>query len=208
MTFDKETAARLESLYRQHLEEAFQETFTFDSITVGQSHDTFDQDAFHVYVVYHGDGRLLDPAKLNRISSLMVDKAAELGIENTIIESYVDSQEYDGDLDRVEEPLEEISGDQNWHGMLNVAKRVLNTEGVPDDAVLSLGVERSYFAMYHALCYNNARALAGSPRQPHPYDWSRVYMGMDEGTITERLRQYRPQASDTVNDFGSAFAVL
>ena len=35
MTFDKETAARLESLYLEHLEEAFQETFTFDSITVG-----------------------------------------------------------------------------------------------------------------------------------------------------------------------------
>ena len=121
-------------------------------------------------MVYRGDGRLLDPAKLNRISSLMVDKAAKLRIENTIIESYVDSREYDGDVDIVEEPLEQISGDLQWHGMLNVAKRLLNTDTLPDDAELSLGVERSYFAMYHALCHNNARALVGSPREPHPYD--------------------------------------
>ena len=49
----------------------------------------FDQDAFHLTVAYDGDSRLLDPAKLNRISSLMIDRAAELGIENTLIESLI-----------------------------------------------------------------------------------------------------------------------
>ena len=110
MTSDKETAAHLESLYREHLEEAFQGTFIFDSITVEPAQNIFDYDAFHVTVVYDGDARLLDPAKLNRISSHMVDEAVELGIENTIIESYVDSREYARQVVRVEEPLEEISG--------------------------------------------------------------------------------------------------
>ena len=127
MALDKETSERLESLYQQHLDEAFHGTAIFDPITVEVTQNMFDQDAFHVTVAYHGDGRLLDPAKLNRISSLMVDEAAELGIENTIIESYVDSREYDGDVDVVEEPLEEISGNQDWHGMLNIARRFLNT---------------------------------------------------------------------------------
>ena len=62
--------------------------------------------------------------------------------------------------------------------------------------------------MYHALCHNNARTLAGSLRERRREDWSRVYMGMEEGTIAARFRQYRPQASDEVNDFGTAFAIL
>ena len=104
MAFDKETAARLESLYREHLEEAFQRTFRFDPITVELTQNMFDQDAFHVTVAYDGDGRPLDPAKLNRISSVMVDEAAELGIESVLIESYVDSREYGGQVADADEP--------------------------------------------------------------------------------------------------------
>ena len=208
MAFDKETAARVESLYREHLEEAFQGTLTFDPITVEPTQNMFDRDAFHVTVAYHGDSRLLDPAKLNRISSLMTDNAAELNIENTILESYADSREYAGQEPRVQEPLDEISGNQDWHGMLNIARRFLNTGNLPNGAELSLGVDRCYFAVYHALCHSNARALAGNPRERRQDDWSRVYMGMNESTITARLRHYRPQASDEVNDFGAAFAIL
>ena len=74
----------------------------------------FDQDAFHATVVYDGDSRMLDPAKLNNISSLMTDKAVELDVENTLIESYVDSREYAGQVARIEEPLEEITGNRSW----------------------------------------------------------------------------------------------
>ena len=208
MAFDKETAARLESLYQEHLEEAFQKSLTFDPITVELTQNMFDQDAYHVTVAYDGDSRLLDPAKLNNISSLMIDRAAELGIENTVLESYVDSREYTGQEARVEDPLDEISGNRPWHEMLNIGRHFLNTESLPNEAVLSLGVDRSYFAMYHALCHSNARALAGSPRERRRDDWSRVYMGMDENAIVERFRQYRPQASDEVKGFGATFAII
>ena len=208
MAFDKETAARLESLYREHLKEAFQETFTFDPITVELTQNMFDENTFHVFVVYDGDSRLLDPSKLNRISSLMTDRAVELGIENTILESYADSREYAGQLGRVEEPLDEISGNRSWHEMLNIGRHFLNTGNLPNEAELSLGADRSYFAVYHALCHSNTGALAGSPRERRRDDWSRVYMGMDENTIVARFRQYRPQASDEVKDFGAAFAIL
>ena len=208
MAFDKETATRVESSYREHLEETFQGTLTFDPITVEPTQNMFDEDAFHVFVAYNGDARLLDPAKLNRISSLMIDRAAELGIENTILESYVDSREYAGQVDRVEEPLEEISGNQDWHGMLNIARRFVNTGNRPNEAELATSVDCCYFAMYHALCHSNARALAGNPRERRRDDWSRVYMGMDENTIAARFRQYRPQASGEMNDFGATFAIL
>ena len=208
MAFDKETAARLESLYREHLEEAFQGSLTFDPITVEPTQNMFEYDAFHVTVAYNGDSPLLDPAKLNRISSLMVDEATDLGVENTIIESYVDSREYTGQEARVEDPLDEISGNRPWHEMLNIGRHFLNTESLPNEAVLSLGVDRSYFAIYHALCHSNARALAGRPWQRRTKDWTKVYMGMEESTIAERFRQYRPQAPDPVKDFGATFAIL
>lgn len=208
MPFDKETAARLESLYREHLEEAFQGTFTFEPISVQLTHNMFGQDAFHITAAYNGDSRLLDPAKLNRISSLMIDRAAELGIENTLIESYADSREYGGHVGRADEPLDEISGNQDWHDLLNLARRFLNTDNPPNETELSTGVDRCYFAVYHALCHNNADALAGRPQAQRREDWTRVYMGMDESSIAERFRQYRPQAPDEVQDFGAAFAIL
>ena len=113
MSFSKETAMQVKSLYRGLLEEAFQGTFTFDPISVELTQNMFDQDTFHLTVAYDGDVRLLDPANLNRISSHMVDKAAELGIENTIIESYVDSGEYAGQEPGVDEPLAETGGNLN-----------------------------------------------------------------------------------------------
>ena len=208
MTYSDETAVQLESLYRQHLEEAFQGTLAFDPITVEVAGNMFDRDAFHVTVVYHGDGRLLKPAALNRISSLMVDEASELGIGHTIIESYADVREYVGPEPRIDEPLAEIIGNRPWHEMLNIARRFLNTGDRPNEAELSLGVDRSYFAMYHALCHSNAQSLAGRLRKERPGDWSRVYMGMDENSITPRFRHYRSQGSQPVNDFGAAFAIL
>ena len=208
MAFDKETAARLESLYQQHLEEAFQGTLTFDPITVELTQNMFNQDAFHVTVAYDGDSRLLDPAKLNSISSQMVDKAAELGIENTLIESYADRREYSGQVGRADEPLDEIRGNQDWHDLLNLARRFLNTDNPPTETELSTGVDRCYFAMYHALCHSNADALAGRPQAQRREDWTKVYMGMDESSIADRFRQYRPQASNEVRDFGAAFAIL
>ena len=208
MTYNDETAVQLESLYRQHLEEAFQGTLAFDPITVEVTENMRDLPAFQVTVVYDGDGRLLDPARLNRISSIVTDRAAELGIENTVLESYVDSREYTGQEARVEDPLDEISGNRPWHEMLEIARHFLNTETIPNEAVLSLGVDRSYFAMYHALCHSNAQALAGRLRKGRPDDWSRVYMGMDENAIVARFREYRPKGSHPANDFGSTFAIL
>ena len=208
MTYSDETAVQLESLYRQHLEEAFQGTLAFDPITVEVTGNMFHRDAFHVTVVYHGDGRLLEPATLNRISSLMVGEASELSIEHTIIESHADVREYVGQEPRIDEPLAEIIGNRPWHEMLNIARRFLNTGNLPNEAELSLGVDCCYFAMYHALGHSNAQSLAGSPQAQRRDDWSRVYMGIDENTIVERLRYYRTQASNEAKDFGAAFAIL
>ena len=208
MAFDKETAAKVETLYREHLEEAFRGTLTFHSITVELTENMIDQDAFHVVVAYDGDGWLLDPAKLNRISSQMVDQAIGLAIENTILESFVDHREYTGQYARAEGPLERVSRNTKWQALLDIARDPLTSQDPPTVTELNLAVDRCYFAMYHALCRINARSLAGTIRTQRPDDWLKVYMGMDEGSIADRFRQYRPKASQAVNDFGATFAII
>ncbi len=213
MALSEETPARVQSLYREHLEESFQgtlrETLRFDPIRVELTRNQFDREALHVTVVYDGGHGLLDPAKLNRISSLMAGRAAELGIEDTILESYVHRLEYTGQREFVEDPLEQAGDNgKRWQELLNIAREPLGRRDPPTGTELNLAVDRCYFAAYHALCHSNAQALAGGLRKRRPDDWSRVYMGMDEGTIVERLRQYRRQGSRPVGDFGAAFAVL
>ena len=214
MAFSEETAARVQSLYREHLEGSFQgtlrETLRFDPIRVELTRNQFSTwDALHVTVVYDGGHGLLDPAKLNRISSLMADRAAELGIEDTILESYVHRLEYTGQREFVEDPLEQ-AGDNSkrWQELLNIAREPLGRRDPPTGTELNLAVDRCYFAAYHALCQSNAQALAGGLRTRRPGDWSRVYMGMDEGIIVARLRQYRHQGPRPVRDFGTTFAIL
>ena len=208
MAFNKETATRVEFLYRELLEKGFRGTLTFDPITAKLTQNMWDQDAFHVTVIYHGDGRLLDPAKLNRISSLMINRAAELGVEHTIIESYIDSREYAGLVACVEEAMEQVRTGARWQELLNIARYSLGRQDLPTGTELNLAVDRCYYAVYHALCHSNAQALAGRLRKERPGDWSRVYMGMNESTITARLRHYRPQAPAPVKDFSSIFAIL
>ena len=94
MVLTEETAAQVESLYRQHLGDAFRGILIFDPVRVERTENQWDEDAFHVTVVYDGDHSLLDPGKPNAISSSMVDRLLELGISNTMLESYVARNEY------------------------------------------------------------------------------------------------------------------
>ena len=89
MVFTEETAVVVESLFRRELESAFQGSLAIDTIRIELTQNMKDEDAFHVTVVYDGDRSTLDPAKANRTSSVLTDMLAELGIGNTVIESYV-----------------------------------------------------------------------------------------------------------------------
>ena len=212
MTFNEDTAGRLESLYRELLHEAFEGSVIFDPIKVELTQNMFDQDACHVTVTYDGGADRLDPAKLNRISSQMTDKAAELGIDNTILESYVKSGENSGQRQLVEETAEQGRSQARWQELIKTARFLLNTgkasTGTELETELKTAVECCYFAMYHALCNSNSRTLAGNIRERQPDDWSRVYMGMDEASIAARFRHHRRHAPDGVKEFGSCFAIL
>ena len=76
------------------LEEAFQGTITFDPITVEPIVDYYGEDTLKIIVVYDGDYALLDPNKINRISSELDDILYDLGFRNFPSESYIPKDEY------------------------------------------------------------------------------------------------------------------
>ena len=76
------------------LEEAFQGTITFDPITVEPIVDYYGEDTLKIIVVYDGDYALLDPHKLNRISTELGDVLYSLGFNNFPMESYMSKDEY------------------------------------------------------------------------------------------------------------------
>ena len=76
------------------LEEAFQGTIIFDPITVDPIVDFYGEDSLKIIVVYDGDYALLDPNKLNRISSELDDILYNLGFRNFPVESYIPKDEY------------------------------------------------------------------------------------------------------------------
>ena len=94
MALSEETARQVESLFREHLEQNFRGTVTFDPITVEPILDMNGQDIFHVTVVHDGGGYVLDPAVLNAITVAMRDQLEALGLCNGVIESYVNKDEY------------------------------------------------------------------------------------------------------------------
>ena len=94
MILTEDNAKTVGALFRERLKEAFDGSLTFDPIRVERTRNLWDEDAFRVTVVYDGDHSLLDSAKLNAISSGIVDRLLELGINNTVIESHVEKGEY------------------------------------------------------------------------------------------------------------------
>ena len=160
------------------------------------------QDAFHVTVVYKSDSPLLDFAKLNRINSLMVDEPRNWESKTPSSSPTSTTANTSAKLTTWKEPLEETTGNQDWHGMRKPARQFLHTENPLNEAGVSLGVNQCYFAVYHAPCHSNAGALAGRPQAQRRDDWSKVYMGMDENIIhrEDRLAMSRNKAAIYVKE--------
>lgn len=79
---------------RRLLDQAFQGTITFDPITVEPITDYYGEDNLKIIVVYEGDYDLLDPNKLNRISSDLDGILYDMGFRNIPAESYIPKDEY------------------------------------------------------------------------------------------------------------------
>ena len=94
MTVPAATVQAAKDNMRKLLDEAFQGSISFDPITVEPIVDYYGEDNLEIIVVYDGDETLLDPNKLNRISSTLGDILYDMGFKNIPKESHIPKDEY------------------------------------------------------------------------------------------------------------------
>ena len=94
MTVPAATVQAAKDNMRRLLDETFHGTIAFDPITVAPITDFYGEDNIEIIVVYDGDEGLLDPHKLNRISSDLDGILYGMGFTIVPKESYIAKDEY------------------------------------------------------------------------------------------------------------------
>ena len=90
----------------------------------------------------------------------------------------------------------------NWRNLMDTARQIVgHTEpqprGRPRQELLKAAVNRAYYAMFHALCQNNADALVGrSTDATTRLAWTRTYRSLDHRLAMNRLTRARRRNSE------------
>ena len=77
------------------LNQAFEGRVVFGPVKVESTADHYGEDNLNIVVVYDGDHDLLDPDKLNMVSTELTSILLAMGFRNIPTESYIDKNEYD-----------------------------------------------------------------------------------------------------------------
>ena len=83
------------NIVRQTLDEKFGDSLVFDPIEVIPKVDHDGDEYLHIYMVYDGDRKLLDPAWTLGFYGLIQPKLIELGIETLPSKSFVEKPEWE-----------------------------------------------------------------------------------------------------------------
>ncbi len=94
MVVPSSTANAAEDNIKILLDQAFGGRIVFGPIKAELTVDQYGDDNLDITVVYEGDYELLDPGKLNRVSSELVNVLACLGFHNIPTESYIAKAEH------------------------------------------------------------------------------------------------------------------
>ena len=82
-------------IVRQNLEEKFGDTLVFDPIEVRPEIDHDGDEYLHIYTVYDGDRKVLEPAWTLGFTGLIWQKLTELGVESVPTLSFVEKSEWE-----------------------------------------------------------------------------------------------------------------
>ena len=81
--------------------------------------------------------------------------------------------------------------------------------GRPRQEPLKTAVNRAYYAMFHALCQNNADALVSrSNDRTTSLAWTRTYRSLNHRQAKNRLTRGRSEISGPARSFAATFAAL
>lgn len=103
----------------------------------------------------------------------------------------------------------------DWRHLIEAARLLAGQTGYlspgrPRQVMLKKAVSIAYYALFHALCYSNANAIAGrSPGSPpYPLAWVRTYRALEHGPASQRMNRQAGNMSFALQDFGIVFSAM
>ena len=90
-----ETMKKVEKIVRTALEERFGDEFVFDPIIVEPWFGIDDEEFLHIYIVYDGDQKRLDPGWTIGLSSIILDQTTEDEVFTTPVKGFVEKSEWE-----------------------------------------------------------------------------------------------------------------
>ena len=90
-----ETIKKVEKIVRTALEERFGDEFAFDPIIVEPWFGIDDEEFLHIYIVYDGDRKRLDPGWTGSLSSIILDQTTEDEVFTTPVKGFVEKSEWE-----------------------------------------------------------------------------------------------------------------
>ena len=81
------------AIVRRHLESKFGDQLAIDEIRIVPRVGYFGDEYLHIYVIFDGDGDLLEPKWINGLYRRMRPEFLELGIAGIPVDSYIDKAE-------------------------------------------------------------------------------------------------------------------
>ena len=94
MTTTDSVHKQVAAIVHRHLDDKFGGNLVFDPIVVVPRFSPYLEDEYlHIYIIFEGDGDLLDPGWLNSLNRRMRPALLKLGVTNIPVASYIDKSE-------------------------------------------------------------------------------------------------------------------
>ena len=90
-----ETIKKVEKIVRTALEERFGDEFVFDPIIVEPWFGIDDEEYLHIYIVYDGDQKKLDPTWTIGLYDIILDQTTEDEVFTSPSKSFVEKSEWE-----------------------------------------------------------------------------------------------------------------
>lgn len=102
----------------------------------------------------------------------------------------------------------------DWRHLIEAARLLAGQTGYllpgrPRQVMLKRAVSTAYYALFHALCYSNANAIAGrAGSTPYPLAWVRTYRALEHGPASQRMNRQADNVSSALQDFEIVFRAM
>ena len=93
-TTPSEVIEKVEKFVRKDLEGRFKDEFVFDPIIVNPELDHYGDEFLHIYIIFEGDQKMLDPKWTGRLEGRLLDHLPDGALPHTPGHSFIEKSEW------------------------------------------------------------------------------------------------------------------